>query len=379
MRSFFTISPTKKIVLVTGPPGSGRDEYLREALPQLQQRAEVGYHHVFEYMQRAARRFSVPNLQRATVFEISKSTLEAIRDQAFADVERNIRTSNNAIEIVSTPATFRVVPSGDYLTGRVEGLTRSHMEKIKPTYIVVFIDDLLSVRERMTTEPLRTRMNLSLSQLAEWRQSALEIVRRYCEETGTGWIIFAKEHPATTFVDLLLGEKPLVYLSYHITGQQEHSDVERFMNTLSPNFVVIDPLAIRDWDIVTAYDDALRSSVTGLIDVDVQFRSGTRTFQGIPLQEIEEAIDSIRSQIVERDFLLIASVHATVVYHKDEKPSYGVMAEVIFSRTQVNRPVYVLYPFPTRPTPSLSSMQSVKTQYEEAYPLKNSKGIWPKN
>jgi len=83
----------------------------------------------------------------------------------------------------------------------------------------------------------------------------------------------------------------------------------------------------------------------------VNYRNGPQTFSNIPLEEIEDALDLIRTQIVERDFLLIANTHATIVYHKSEVPSYGVMAEVIHSVTRVNRPVYVLYPFKTRPSP----------------------------
>lgn len=44
-------------------------------------------------------------------------------------------------------------------------------------------------------------------------------------------------------------------------------------------------------------------------------------------------------------------IHATVVYHKSETPSYGVMNEVIHSTTRVSRPTYVLYPFKKRLSP----------------------------
>jgi len=343
----------KTVVLVTGPPGNGRDEYLREALPRLRDCAKVGYHHVFEYMQRAAPSHDVPNLTRENVFDVAKSTLERIRDHAFADVADEIRKSDNQIEIVSTPAVFKVTPWGDYLSGRVDGVTINHMNQINPTHIIVFIDDLLRVREQMKRDPLRRRMRLTLKDLAEWRHLAIDIVQEYIEQRvpPVDWIIFAKEHPVLTFADLVLGQKPRLYLSYHITGQHEFADIERFMNKLGSSFVCIDPLAIKDWDIVKAYDNALQTSIKGQIPITVNYRSGSQVFTDISLEEIEDAIDLIRTQIVERDFHLIANVHATVVYHKDERPSYGVMSEVIHSVTRVNRPVYVLYPFKTRPSP----------------------------
>jgi len=193
---------------------------------------------------------------------------------------------------------------------------------------------------------------VTLKDLAEWRHLAIELVQRYAEQTlpPKDWIIFAKEHRVDTFVDLLLGEKPRIYLSYHITGHEEFTDVQRFMKKLSDFFICIDPYTIKDWDVVKAYDDALRQMNKDSIDIEIKYSDYCHKFSDIPLKEIEEAIDLIRTQIVERDFQLIANVHATVVYHRDEKPSYGVMAEIIHS-LRVDRPVYVLYPFKTRPSP----------------------------
>ena len=257
------------------------------------------------------------------------------------------------MEIISTPAVFKVTPWGDYLSGRVNGITLEHMKLLKPSSIAVFIDDLLRVREQMKKDPLRKGMDLTLKDLADWRRSAISIVQEYVEQKilSLDWIIFAKEHPVDTFVDLLLGEKPRIYLSYHITGQKDFQDVQRFIDKLSTDFVCIDPYTIKDWDIVTAYDKALERGNKENLSITVNYRSGAQTFSEIPLEEIEDAINLIRTQIVERDFLLIANVHATVVYHKSEQPSYGVMAEVIHSVTTVNRPVYVLYPFKSRPSP----------------------------
>ena len=343
----------KRVILITGPPGNGRDEYLKEVLPKLGNELKVGYYHVFDYMKKVAPSYNVPNLTRENVFNIAKSTLERIRDSAFANVSSEIGKSKNQIEIISTPAVFRVTPWGDYLSGRVNGIILDHIKLLNPTNIIVFIDDLLRVREQMKKDPLRKRMHLALKDLPHWRRSVIEIAQEYAEQKipSVDWIIFAKEHPVATFVDLSLGKKPRIYLSYHITAQQDFKGVHRFFDKLSANFVCIDPYTIKDWDIVTAYDTTLEGGPRSQISITVNYRDGPQTFSDIPVGEIEDAIDLIRTQIVERDLLLIANVHATVVYHKSVNPSYGVMAEVIHSVTTVSRPVYVLYPFKTRPSP----------------------------
>jgi len=345
---------TKKIFLITGPPGNGRDEYIQNALPQIEKDVTIGYYHVFEYMQRMAPSFGISNLTRENVFQISKNQLENIRNLAFDKVYEEINNSNNEIEIISTPAIFKVRPWADYLTGRVEGLTISHIEKLNPNYIIVFIDDLLRVRENMKNDPLWSRKaDINLKNLAEWRHSSIEIIQGYFERYSSkvNWIMFAKEHSIDTFVDIILNRKPKIYISYHITGHENFAELDRFIKKLSEYFVCIDPYTIKDWNIVKKYDDAIQNEIHNNINIVVEYRNGKQTFQDIPLSEIEEAIDLIRTQIVYRDLHLISSVNATIVYHIHDEPSYGVMTEIIHSATQVSRPVYVLYPFKKRPSP----------------------------
>lgn len=342
----------KRIVLVTGPPGNGRDEYIKRVLPELEKSGKVGYHHVFEYMQKIAPYHKVPHLSRENIFDLAKATLDQIRDEAYRKINDSIQGSSNEIEIVSTPATFRIKPWGPYLTDRVDGITLTHLTQLKPTNTVVIIDDLLRVRENMQVDPRWRKMELGLKELAEWRNSAIEIVEDYSHTNPPyDWIIFPKEHEIKTFVDLVLEKKPRVYMSYAITGKEDFAAIERFANKLSQEFVCIDPGTIYDWDIVRAYDDAVEKSATGNISITTKYRSGAKTFSNVPLNEVEDAIDLIRTQIVTRDYFLIGSVHATVVYHRDRTPSYGVMCEVIHSANVVSRPVYVLYPHKTRLSP----------------------------
>lgn len=232
------------------------------------------------------------------------------------------------------------------------------MEQINPKMIIVFIDDLLRVRKNLKKDKLYNRVlgEITLKLLAEWRDLAIDLIQKYeymmlSRNHRIDWIIFAREHPIQTFIDLVIGQKPRIYLSYHITGEEDFEDIERFKKKLSEYFVCIDPYTIKDWNIVTYYDKALEEGIKDEnITIPIRYSTGNEQFE-IPLKEIEEAIDLIRTQIVYRDFRLISSVHATVVYHRSNKPSYGVMAEIIHSVRYVNRPVYVLYPFKSRPSP----------------------------
>lgn len=58
-----------------------------------------------------------------------------------------------------------------------------------------------------------------------------------------------------------------------------------------------------------------------------------------------------KSQIVDRDYLMISTAHGVVVYHRAPLPSYGVMGEIMHAVNKVSRPVYVLYTFKKRLSP----------------------------
>jgi adenylate kinase len=351
--------PKKRIVLITGPPDNGRDEYIESALQKLRNHGRIGYYHVFHYMQKNAPSCGISNLKRENVFDISKAKLDEIRDKAFSQIVEEIKNSSNDIDLVSTPSVFKTRIGGDYYDGKVEGLNVEIMKKLDPSLLVFFIDNLVTVRRRVKKDALRANLGLRMKDIAEWRESSLKIVEGYFYEAKSKtkaescplvFMIFAREHPISTFVDLVLGNKPRIYLSYHITGQGDFKDIRRFMGKLNKSFVCIDPYAIKDWQIVTAYDEAIEKN-KNIVNVITKRTDGKVTIDGLSLDETKEAIDLIRSQIVHRDLEIIANAHATVVYHKSKEPSYGVMVEIFHSRMRVERPVYVLYPFKARLSP----------------------------
>jgi adenylate kinase len=347
--------PKKRIVLITGPPNNGRDEYIESALQELRNHGRIGYYHVFDYMQKNAPSCGISNLKRENVFDFSKAKLDEIRDKAFFQIVEEIKNSSNDIDLVSTPSVFKTQIRGDYYDGKVEGLNVEIMKKLDPSLLVFFIDDLVMVRARVNKDALRAKLGLKLKDIAEWRESSLKIVEDYVSKTKARscplvFMIFARQHLISTFVDLVLGKKPRIYLSYHITGQRDFKDIRRLMSKLETSFVCIDPYAIKDWQIVEAYDKAIEKNSNKVI-VATKRTDGKVKFNRLSLDETEEAINLIRSQIVQRDLEIIANAHATVVYHRSKTPSYGVMVEIFHSANVVQRPVYVLYPFKARLSP----------------------------
>lgn len=304
-------------------------------------------------MQKVSQQFSVPNLTKANVLDIAPEVLKQIRLAAFRSIANSISKSQNNFEFVSTSGTFRVKHSMRSAQGRIKGLELEHIEIIKPDLVVVLIADLVEVKRNLVRDEIwskRTKGELSL--LAEWRRetidSALEDSQDYFVAQGKdstiNTVIFAKSHAPATMAELCLGTKPRIYISFAITNAKQSSinQVSKIRGELERQFVCLDPNAIKDWEIIREYDKAIergKKTITISAPHTILNRS-----------EVEQAIDDIRIQTVNRDYSLITSSHATVVLHVTQFPSYGVMAEVIKTSQYSNR-CYVLYPFKTRPSP----------------------------
>lgn len=338
-----------KVVLITGPPLNGRDKYINAAL-DIANDIKIGYHHVFTEMQKISGKYGITNLTRENVLEVNR--LSNIRKDAFDNIVDTIKQSNNDIDIVSTPAKFYINPTPQYPSGRVNGIEEYHLQILSPDLVVLFISDLLKVKQNLVSDDLwKSRSDASLYNLAKWRGDSIEVVKNFKakklqrEEQILDTIIFANSHDYSTFINLIKGCIPRIYLSFHITDAPNDSllSVEKVKQKLQNHFVCIDPYKIKDWDIIQKYDNALENGKN-----DINFDDFNEV---LSIQEVEKAINDIRAQTVERDYQLIESCYATTVLHFSRNPSYGVMSEIIYSNINADNPVYVLYPFKKRPSP----------------------------
>lgn len=349
-----------RVILVTGPPLNGRDDYLKKVIEILEKSGEtVGNNYVFEEMQKVAPSFGISNLSRANVLTIPSQTLDQIRSQAFSNISERIKTSKNNFEFVSSPGTFRIRPSvTSTASGRMNGLELVHLKSLDPSLVIILIADLIEVRTALSADPVwRTRVESNLKTLAEWRGESIDLIEKDASDWALSqnrrpldYIIFGKAHSPKTLAELCIGKKPRIYTSFAITGTPESlPKVDEVRKKLEDDFVCINPYSIRDWEIIAEFDKSIEEG-------------NPNTFlptanQNLPTKEIEVAIDNIRAQTVTRDYSLVRNSHATVVLHLAKQPSYGVMCEIIETRKSFN-PVYVLYPFKTRPSPFLEDYAS---------------------
>ncbi len=350
----------KEIILLTGPPLNGRDEYICDALKSAPERGYV-YYHVFEYIKDVGKERGV-KITRKNVLDFAIShpdLMNEIRDEAFARIRNEIDGSGDRFHLVSTPSLFR------WGSGSVIGFTTSNLKLLKPNRVIIILDDVLSVRRRIINDPEwferfgENPDNIKLRTLVMWREDAINHVKTLVHEMkGEGIEVryvlqFGIRHPPDVFLDLIFreGEKPLVYLSYPMTGHEEeyYHCVRGFYDRLKEHFTVLDPGALDDWWVVAEYDSQVNRDPT-VKRIKIKHLPDGDAVEELEREDIEQATDILRRQLVERDFNLVDVSKAIAVYHYAEGVSAGVISEMAEAYRTLAA-IYLYYPFKRRPSP----------------------------
>ncbi len=350
----------KEVILLTGPPLNGRDEYLEEALGKASGES-FAYYHVFDYLREVGKERGVKITRKNVLdFAISHQDLmNEIRDEAFERIRREIEESEKVFHLVSTPSLFR------WGSGSVIGFTLSNLKLLKPDRVIIVLDDVLSVRRRIINDPEwferfgNNPDNIKLTTLVMWREDAINHVKTLVRELkkegiNVRYILqFGIRHPPEVFLDLIFREKekPLVYLSYPMTGHEEeyYHRVRGFYNKLREHFTVLDPGALDDWWVVAEYDNQVAKD-PNIKRIKIKHLLDGNEVDELEREDIEQATEILRRQLVERDFNLVGVSKAIAVYHYAEGVSAGVVSEMAEAYRTLAA-IYLYYPFKRRPSP----------------------------
>lgn len=350
----------KEVILLTGPPLNGRDEYITEALKLAEEESYV-YYHVFDYIREVGKELGVKITRKNVLdFAISHQDLmNEIRDEAFNRIRKEIDKSDRKFHLVSTPSLFR------WGSGSVIGFTTSNLKLLRPNRVIIVLDDVLSVRRRIINDPEwferfgQNPENIKLTTLVMWREDAINHVKTLIHELKKEGIEvryilqFGIRHPHEVFLDLIFHEveKPLVYLSYPMTGHEEeyYQRVRGFYTKLSKHFTVLDPGALDDWWVVAEYDAQVNKNPE-ITRIRIKHLLDGEHVEELEREDIEQATDILRRQLVERDFNLVDVSKAIAVYHYAEGVSAGVISEMAEAYRTLAA-IYLYYPFDRRPSP----------------------------
>lgn len=350
----------KEVILLTGPPLNGRDEYITEALKLAEGGSHV-YYHVFDYIREVGKELGVKITRKNVLdFAISHQDLmNEIRDEAFNRIRNEIDESDKKYHLVSTPSLFR------WGSGSVLGFTTSNLKLLRPNRVVIVLDDVLSVRRRIINDPEwferfgKDPENIKLTTLVMWREDAINHVKTLVHELKkegleVRYVLqFGIRHPHEVFLNLIFreNEKPLIYLSYPMTGHEEeyYHRVRDFYDKLSEHFTVLDPGALDDWWVVAEYDNQVAKDPS-IRRIKIKHLLDGEEVEELDREDIEQATDILRRQLVERDFNLVDVSKAIAVYHYAEEVSAGVISEMAEAYRTLAA-IYLYYPFERRPSP----------------------------
>ncbi len=175
----------REVILLTGPPLNGRDEYIGEALERANGES-YAYYHVFDYIREVGKERGGVRITRKNVLDFAIShpdIMNEIRDKAFERIRKEIDESDKRVHLVSTPSLFRWGGSGSVI-----GFTLSNLKLLRPDRVIIILDDVLSVRRRIINDPEwferfgENPENIKLTTLVMWREDAINHVKTLVHE-----------------------------------------------------------------------------------------------------------------------------------------------------------------------------------------------------
>jgi len=345
----------EKIVLITGPSGCGIMDKLIEVADLAEMEGiKLKVIRVFDYMKKID-----PQLREETVLSRERKWLLEIRRKAINLISKDISSSKK-----QGPKYFLIKTALKYWWhGEViSGLTHGEFGQLKPSMIITLIDDIFRVKRRLAEDPQWRDQPFSLRDLAWLRAEEISTARHlFAEAYHLKHYLVAVDHPTRVLYDLIVHpEKPVIYLSYPVTGltkdekEEQRKMLSEFEKRVSSKYIVLDPLTIHEGIILSVLREAGKKGKgpNDLVKFSVRYRStGLEQFE-YRVRELKDCLDLVIRQIVDRDQYMVETSDIVIFYNPKGKPSEGATVELFWGskmgkRTYVFRPPGLYSPFST--------------------------------
>ncbi len=313
--------------IVTGISGSGRIELLEDLKRHCDERgAPTMVHDVGSILATEAKRQGL-EFADSKILDVDARLLRTLRAMAIKEVRlRILQTPPDTLHLVGIHATFR------WKERLIPGISFADIRDLCPTGFINIVNNVKAVCERNAKNPKWDADSLPTpDQTQDWMTEEEFITEALAEVQGVPMFLVARTHNPSNLADLFFTTKKRIYLSYPITAVREEnpellSRIQgEILAQLEEHFVVFNPLAIRDMDLVTGKD--LPKTIKELT---------------------ASAKAAIKSRTVARDYQFIDQSDAVVVYYMTEKVSPGVLAEIYYAHRNMKE-VFVCFPFPRSP------------------------------
>ena len=312
-------------IICTGISCSGRKELMAdfEALCR-EKNVRIGFFNVGDFMRRAAAEAGVRFTEK--VLDSDPAVLSLARRSAFHEIAN--RASEYEHAFIGLHSCFR-------WRGRlIEGISFRDIREFPGDVFVNVVDDLADIANRMTPNPQWTGMRRE--EINVWLDEEEFLTKQMATLGNKLHYTVARRHHLENFYDLLFSDKRKFYLSYPITLLRDDADhlnkIHAFGSKMRKDFIVFDPLDIKDMDLITDAETELSEkpeaatsdSITTISNLDASFS------------------EQIKTRTISRDFQFIHQSDFVVVLYPTDKLSPGVLSEMNYA-SRYNKPVYAVY------------------------------------
>lgn len=323
-------------IFCTGTSGSGRHEYIMRFVEYAKDHGEdIKVFDVGKMLFQAAERSGV-NVTAEKILDTSQQTLNALRAAVFEEILKESKNTKNYV--VLSHGCFR------WEKRLTHAMDIYYLNELLPDIYITIIDDISKVKANLDNTK-QWRGKISLKELLMWREEEIFVTKLMADYQKKSFYILAKNQPPETLFKLAFRPKmEKIYLSYpitHLKDNKEHMNgKDKLYRELNRKFVVYDPLAIKDMDLLYLIEDKEPEDTVTLAPEE-----GEHSFS---YKEISDAEEDIKSQVQSRDYNLIDQSDMIVVYYPTDLMSQGVSMEMKYSYDN-NKNVYAIHPYEASP------------------------------
>ena len=317
-----------KSYLFTGISGCGRIELLEDLQEEMAKRGKTAMVlDVGKMIFEAAKEIKII-VSEKKIMDIDRHLLESLRRIAILRANNLIRQSTADIILIGVHATFR-------WRGRlINGVNFQDLKELPIDGILNIVDDVSTIVEVNRQNPKYEDVPIpDATEMNNWLMEEEFVSFLLSEILGIPVFLVGRNHTVNNLADLILVDKPKIYLSYPVTAIKEQhphflDDIKsQYLPQLEDRFIVFNPLVIQDLEKVGTMKD---------LSADL--------------------LASLNARTVVRDYRFIDQSDFIVVVYMTDKISPGVLSEVIYAGTH-SKPVYMVYP--DRVSPFLSEYTTV--------------------
>jgi adenylate kinase len=312
-------------IICTGISCSGRKEFMADFESLCHEKGmRIGFFNVVDFLNRAAAESGIKFTDK--VLDSDHAVLSLARRSAFYEIANLAHNYDHAF--IGLHACFR------WRGVLMEGISFRDIERFPADVFINVVDNLQDIEKCMQANPQWA--GIRRQEINVWLDEEEFLTKQLANVKGKPHYTVPRQHNLENFYNLLFSEKQKFYLSYPITLLREVPDqieqIRTFGAKMNKNFIVFDPLSIKDMELVNLAKTSPSSEQGGASDPEI-----------MTISRIDQNVsEQIKTRTISRDYQFIRQSDFIVVIYPTDKLSPGVLSEMNFA-SRYNKPVYAVY------------------------------------